>query len=112
MSSSKGLLDPKSKEHDVYGRVKKIFIAYVQNPEEYEIYHLPVLPERLMAYMDLTKCVKERAAHETIQKTKIERHRNAIHRLAEYLRDSGVAVAYDQYWEGKQLDSSSTLKPR
>ena len=71
----KGLLDPKSKEHDVHGRIKKIFIAYMQNPDEYEIYHPPVPPERLMADMDLlTKCVKERAARETIQKTKIERH--------------------------------------
>ena len=106
MSGSKGQLDPKCKEDNVYGRVKKIFIAYVQNPDEYEIYHPPVPPERLMADMDLlTKCVKERAAHETIQKTKIERHRSAVRRLAEYLTNGGVAVAYDQYWEDKQLDS-------
>ena len=60
MSVWKGLLDPKRKEDDVYGGVKKVFISYVQNPNKYEINHLPVPPERLMAGMDLlTKCVKE-----------------------------------------------------
>lgn len=106
MSASKGLLDPKCKEDDVYGRVKKLFIAYVQNPDQYEIYHPPVPPERLMADMDLlTKYLKERAAHETIQKMKIERHRSAVRRLAQYLTSCGVSVAYDQCWEGTQLDN-------
>ena len=75
ISSVKGLLDPKSEEHNVYWRIKKIIIAYGQNPDEYEIYHPPDPSKRLMTYMDLlTKCVKESAAHKTIQKTKIERH--------------------------------------
>ena len=98
----KGILEPSSSNHPVYGRIKKVFIVYVHNPDPYEKYIPPYDPVALQSNPALYQLVlREKAEHEWRQQDKVQRHKDTVKRLADVLRASGVSVAYDQYnWEG------------
>ena len=100
---SKGLLEPRCTVDPRFGRVKKVFVAYVHNPDEYEAYVPPYRPEDLLDPNLLREVLHLKLEHEQEQKNKIQRHTDAVQRLCTYLSQLGVAVAYDQYWKGQHI---------
>ena len=103
MATTKGILEPKSPFHPEFGRIKKVYIAYVHNPDEYEAYVPPYRPEELLDSNILRLVFQEKQTHEYEQRKKIEEHTQTIQRLATYLSTLGVPVVYDEYWRGKHV---------
>lgn len=103
MATEKGCLDPKSPMNPEFGRIKKVFVAYVHNPDEYEAYVPPCRPEVLLDPNILRTVFQEKQEHENRQRSKIQRHTETVHRLAKYLTAVGVPVVYDEYWTGKHV---------
>ncbi len=104
-TTGKGLLEPKSPINPEFGRIKKVFIAYVHNPDEYEAYVPPYRPEELLDSNILRFVFSEKQRHENQQRNKIEKHTKAIQSLATYLSTLGVPVVYDEYWRGKHVSN-------
>lgn len=102
-SDSKGLLKPFSNVDPRYGRIKKVFIAYIQNPDPYEQYIPPYTREQLKDPSTYRQALKEKTEHAINQQNKIQGHKATIRRLAECLSLAGVSVCYDQYYEGQQV---------
>ena len=101
---AKGVLEPKSKEDPQFGRIKKVFLAYVHNPDVYESYTPPYSWEQLIADTALQQRVRqENAQHEEQQQKKIDAHKILVKSFADCLRERGVAVAYDGYFEQERL---------
>ena len=105
MATQKGVLHPVSQYVPQFGRVKKVFLAYVHNPDQYETFIPPYPPEQLFDQNILHLVQQQRLQHESQQASKILAHRACVKRLAEYLKSVGVAVSYDQHWEGQQISN-------
>lgn len=101
----KGMLEPRSRHDQVFGRIKKVFIAYVHNPNVYENY-IPAYPlEQLFQDPSLQQQVlQEKQLHEERQKAIITEHTELVSSFASCLVSSGVAVAYDGYFQNQRME--------
>lgn len=101
----KGVLQPRSIDHPQFGRIKKVFLAYIQNPEVYESYKPPYSVEQLLSDLSLQERVKEEIAyHNENQRSRKKEHTDLVKEFAEYLRENGVSVAYDGYFELENVE--------
>lgn len=103
---SKGVLEPTSRVDPQFGRIKKVFLAYVHNPDVYESYTPPYPWEQLVADVALQqRVIQEQAQHAEQQRQKIGAHKDLVKEFADCLRKHGVAVAYDRHFELERLPS-------
>ena len=105
MATGKGCLQPKSPMDPQVGRIKKVFIAYVHNPDEYEVYVPPCRPEQLLDPNILRIAIQHKMEHEQIQRDNIRRHTETVKRLAVFLTERGVPVVYDDYFNGSHVSN-------
>ena len=106
----KGVLQPRSVESSQFGRIKKVFLAYIQNPDVYEKYIPPYSWDQLISDQSLQQRAREESAcHEENQKRKKKEHTDLVKEFAEYLRENGVSVAYDGYFELENVECTHQL---
>lgn len=102
-TTSKGSLKPCSKTDPRYGRIKKVFMAYIHNPDPYEQYIPPYTRDQLRNPAIYRQALREKTEHSTHQLDKIHSHKATVRRLIESLVSGGVAVSHDQLHEGEHV---------
>ena len=101
----KGVLEPMSKEHPQYGRIRKVFLAYIHNPNVYEKYVPPYDIQQLLSDLSLQERVREEMHHHAEQQqSNKQAHEDLVKEFAECLHSKGVAVAYDRYFEQERIE--------
>ena len=120
-TTTKGSLKPCSRTDPRYGRIKKVFMAYIHNPDPYEQYIPPYTRDQLRNPAIYRQALREKAEHSTHQLDKIQLHKATVRRLIESLVSCGVAVSHDQiheeehvtnllkYYEDQIIDSDAVL---
>ena len=107
ISLRKGERHPRSTIDPQYGRIKKVFLAYAHNPDPYEQYIPPYLPEQLTNPDIFVLVSNQQAEHIYKQQNKVQANKQIVRNFANYLRANGVAVFYDQDME---CDTSNVLQ--
>lgn len=103
MAGLKGVLEPISSIDSRFGRVKKAFIAYAHNPDPYEQYIPPFSLEQLGQPEIFQMVLQQKTEHLLRQQKKVQTHKDTIKRFADCISRNGVAVSYDQFYEGQQI---------